>query len=44
MKELLSKYQLPKMILSVGAIPLTETGKINRAACRQLALTYRTDC
>ena len=43
MKELLSKYQLPKMILSVGAIPLTETGKINRAACRQLALTYRTD-
>ena len=43
MKELLSKYQLPKMMLSVGAIPLTETGKINRAACRQLALTYRTD-
>ena len=43
MKELLSKYQLPKMILSVGAIPLTETGKINRAACRQLALTYLTD-
>jgi O-succinylbenzoic acid--CoA ligase len=41
MKELLTKYQLPKMVFSVGTIPLTETGKINRAGCRQLAATYQ---
>ena len=35
--DILPKYQRPKAILYTQAIPLTETGKINRPACRSLA-------
>ena len=35
--EILSKYQRPKSIFYTQKIPLTETGKINRLACRSLA-------
>ncbi len=35
--EILPKYQRPKHILRVEAIPLTGSGKIDRAACRKLA-------
>lgn len=37
MQALLPKYQQPKYIFAVDAIPLTGTGKISRAACRELA-------
>lgn len=36
--EVLQKYQRPKHILTVNAIPLTGTGKIDRATCRRLAI------
>lgn len=35
--ECLPKYQRPKAIYYTEQIPLTETGKINRSACRKLA-------
>ena len=35
--EILPKYQRPKSIFYTQKIPLTETGKINRLACRSLA-------
>ena len=35
--DILPKYQRPKAILYTQEIPLTETGKINRPACRSLA-------
>lgn len=35
--ERLPKYQRPKHILRIEAIPLTGSGKIDRAACRKLA-------
>jgi hypothetical protein len=34
----LSKYEQPRCIRRVAAIPLTESGKINRAACKELAI------
>ena len=36
-KALLPVFQQPKYILETGTIPLTPTGKIDRAACRKLA-------
>lgn len=36
--EILPKYQRPKLIIPVEAIPLTGSGKIDRAACRKLAI------
>ena len=36
--EILPKYRRPKYILEVKAIPLTGSGKIDRAACRRLAI------
>ena len=38
MQETLEKYERPKGILSVLEIPMTETGKIQRSACRELAM------
>jgi len=38
-KALLPPFQRPKYILEVEKIPLTPTGKINRKACRKLAIT-----
>lgn len=35
--EVLSKYECPKQVLQVARIPRTETGKIARAACKQIA-------
>lgn len=35
---ILPKYQQPKYIHEVIQIPLTETGKINRAECRKMAI------
>lgn len=35
---LLSKYQQPKEVRIVESIPLTGTGKVDRAACRKLSL------
>lgn len=37
MFQALSKYQRPKEIIEVEAIPLTGSGKTDRAACRKLA-------
>lgn len=37
MQELLSKYEYPKQILQVEKIPRTETGKIARATCKEMA-------
>lgn len=37
-KELLPKYQQPKYIRKVDAIPLTGNGKTDRAACRKQAV------
>lgn len=36
--DLLPAYSIPKRIIKVSKIPLTETGKINRAALKLLAL------
>lgn len=36
-KSVLPKYQQPKQILWIDALPLTQTGKISRAECRELA-------
>ena len=36
-KSVLPKYQQPKQILWIKALPLTQTGKISRAECRKLA-------
>jgi o-succinylbenzoate synthase len=35
---LLSKYERPRIICKVDAIPLAGNGKINRAACKELAM------
>lgn len=35
--DVLPKYQRPKQIITIDAIPLTGSGKIDRAACRKLA-------
>ena len=35
--DILPKYQRPKAIFYTQEIPLTETGKVNRPACRSLA-------
>lgn len=37
MSGLLSKYECPKQVVEVEHLPLTETGKIARAACKALA-------
>lgn len=37
MKEVLSTYELPKYIFYIENIPLTETKKVDRAACKALA-------
>ena len=36
--EVLPKYQRPKHLFSVDSIPLTGTGKIDRATCKRLAI------
>jgi O-succinylbenzoic acid--CoA ligase len=41
--EILPKYQRPKHILPIEAIPLTGSGKIDRAACRKLAKQLTMD-
>lgn len=38
-KNLLPPYERPKQILYIDALPLTENGKINRAACKKIAET-----
>ena len=40
--EVLPKYQRPKTIYYTQEIPLTETGKVNRPACRDLAAHLQT--
>lgn len=35
----LSKYEKPKLIMQVDEIPLTHTGKIDRCACKKMALS-----
>ena len=39
---ILPKYQRPKHILRIESIPLTGSGKIDRAACRKLAMERYT--
>ena len=39
---ILPKYQRPKHILQIESIPLTGSGKIDRAACRKLAMERYT--
>lgn len=39
----LPKYQRPKSIFYTHEIPLTETGKINRPACRHLAVQLQKE-
>lgn len=41
--DTLPKYQRPKYVFEVDAIPLTGSGKIDRAACRKLAITLTTN-
>ena len=41
--EILPKHQRPKHILPIEAIPLTGSGKIDRAACRKLAKQLAMD-
>ena len=41
LQAVIPRYEWPKQIVVVEAIPLTETGKINRAACKELALKLR---
>ena len=41
--ETIPKYQRPKHILQVEAIPLTGSGKIDRATCRKLAIQLTMD-
>ena len=41
--ETIPKYQRPKHVLQVEAIPLTGSGKIDRAACRKLAIQLTMD-
>ena len=36
---ILTKYERPKKIFAVKKIPTTETGKISRAKCKEMALT-----
>lgn len=38
-ESILSKYERPKKIFTVKRIPTTETGKISRAKCKEMALT-----
>lgn len=38
--EILPKYQRPKHILQVETIPFTDNGKIDRVACRKLAMEF----
>ncbi|WP_348524210.1 AMP-binding protein [Parabacteroides sp. PH5-8] len=37
-KELLPSYEYPKHIIAVKSIPLTPSGKIDRAACKEIAI------
>lgn len=37
MRKILTPYQLPKLIITVEAIPLTDSGKINRAKVKEIA-------
>lgn len=37
MRKILTPYQLPKLILTVDVLPLTESGKINRAKVKEIA-------
>lgn len=39
--EVLPKYHAPKSIIRVDAIPQTETGKIDRANCKRLAIEHQ---
>lgn len=41
-KTILPKFQQPKYIFSTTCIPMTETGKINRAECKKLANSFLT--
>ncbi|RHO70558.1 O-succinylbenzoic acid--CoA ligase [Parabacteroides sp. AF48-14] len=41
--ETIPKYQRPKHVLQVETIPLTGSGKIDRAACRKLAIQLTMD-
>lgn len=41
--EILPNYQRPKYVFEVDALPLTGSGKIDRAACRKLAITLTTN-
>ena len=41
--ETIPKYQRPKHVLQVEAIPLTGNGKIDRATCRKLAIQLTMD-
>lgn len=41
--ETIPKYQRPKHVLQVEAIPLTGSGKIDRATCRKLAIQLTMD-
>lgn len=44
MREVLSTYELAKYIFNVDKIPLTETKKVDRVACRRLAnAIYKND-
>lgn len=38
MKALLPRYHVPRHILRVAAVPVAGNGKIDRKACRELAL------
>lgn len=39
-RDLLTRYEQPKYIFGVQKIPVTATGKTDRAACKQLALMH----
>lgn len=41
LQTVIPRYEWPKQIALVEDVPLTETGKINRAACKELALKQR---
>ena len=43
LNEFLPKYKQPKYIIETEYIPLTETGKTDRAACKRIALSLLKD-